>query len=215
MLVLADLTQVLDLVIAALAAAAFFAALVTIRDARKAQKEANDAHREAIEAQAQLLESTTNAYETEIAERVTTSLCNQVLQRLIRLGNIGQLLSELALAAGQEAKAHGEYDRDPKEPNPTLRHPASPVTTLLTRFEAELRIYEALGGEPQEELQAWADRQKWPTLPNSRIRDSSESRLKALAVLIGREGEELSSCSEVMRGLYNRSTGQANDSPAA
>jgi hypothetical protein len=47
-----------------------------------------------------------------MAEQLTASLRDQVLQRVIRLGIIGRLVTDVALVAGGQATEAGEFRHD-------------------------------------------------------------------------------------------------------
>lgn len=202
-----DLNVILSAVTMALALLALLAALVTIHDARGAQREANGAHRETMDQQAALLESTAAAHRREMAERLTASLRDQVLQRVIRLGNIGQLVADVALVAGKEAAEAGEFRHDVE--GPAVGAMGLAVVPLLKRLEFELQVYEDLGGDSLSELREWAVRMQWPTLPRATIMSHAKNRLLDLAEVVAREGQTLSELSRVGESLFRESNQEA------
>lgn len=183
------------LITVALAALTLVAAAITIREARLARGEASRAHRDETKEQAAL-------HREEMDERLEATLGEQTLQRLIRLGRIGELVGEVALIAGREAHDRGETKPDASRPLPAA--PNSPVITLLKRLELEIRIYESLGSEPQEELRGYVERQQWLGLPRATIQTHAEKRLQKLAELVEREGETLSTLLDLARERYER-----------
>lgn len=198
-----DLNVILSAITVGLALLALLAALVTIHDARGAQKEANRGHRESMDQQTALIESTATAHGREMAERLTASLRDQALQRVIRLGSIGHLVADVALVAGKEAVDAGEFRHDVEDP--ALGGMGSAVVPLLKRLEFELQVYEALGGDSLVKLREWAERMQWPTLPRATIMSRAQDRLLDLAEVVGREGQTLSGLSRVGESLFHES----------
>jgi hypothetical protein len=205
------LEEISSVVTVALAFAALVAAGITIRDARGARREADEAHRETMNQQAALLESTIAAHGREMAERRTASLRDQVLQRVIRLGSIGRLVADVAVIAGKEAAEAGEFRPDAE--GPALAGMGSAVVPLLKRLEFELQVYEDLGGEMLSKLHEWAERMQWPTLPRATIMSHAQSRLFDLAEVVSREGKTLSDLSQIGDSLYRDSNQEALPEP--
>lgn len=135
-------------------------------------------------------------------ERLEATLGEQALQRLIRLGRIGELVGEVALIAGREAREREETKPGGSRPLPAA--PNSPVITLLKRLELEIRIYESLGSEPQDELRGYVERQQWLGLPRATIQTHAEKRLQKLAELVEREDGTLSTILNLASERYER-----------
>lgn len=205
-----DLDAILSAVTVALALFALLAALETIRDARGARNEAEIAHRETMDQQAALLESTIAAHGREMAERLTASLRDQVLQRVILLGNIGRLVADVAVVAGGEAAEAGEFQHDAE--GPALGGLGSAVIPLLKRLEFELQVYEDLGGDSLFKLREWAERMQWPALPRATIMSHAQNRLLDLGEAVTREGKTLSELSQIGESLY-RASNQESAAP--
>jgi hypothetical protein len=199
-----SLSLVLNVITVALALGALIAAGVTIRDARQGQAGAESAHRETIEKQAALLGEIAATHQRVMHERVAASQRDQVMQRVIRLGTIGQLVADVAVVAGQEADAAGEFRHDKK--GAALGSLASAVVPMLKRLEFELGIYEELGGEPQPKLYEWADGMQSALLPRGTIMDRAEKRLRDLGELVAREGEKLIELNRVEYSLFRESS---------
>lgn len=208
MMVLADsaVAQVSALVTVVFAFLTLVAAAVTISEAKKARKEAGDAHSKTMKEQAALLNATTAAHEEEMDERLEASLSEQALQRLVRLGHMGELIAEVARVAGEEADQRGENQHDRDEPLPAA--PDSPVIALLKRLEVEIRIYEALGSEPQDALRAYAERHQWLGVSRATIQKHAEKHLGELAELVEGEDETLSKLFEQACARYERRSSQ-------
>jgi hypothetical protein len=179
-----SLSLILNVITVALALAALLAALVTIRDARAGQEDAEEAHQRATDQQAALL------------------LRGQVMQRVVQLRSMGQLVAEVAVVAGREAEDGGEFRHD--KDGPALGTLGSALVPLLQRLEFELRIYEELGGEPQPKLRKWVDRMQSPVLPRAKVMDLAQKRLRDLGAAVELEGETLIRLSEVEGSLFRR-----------
>lgn len=199
-----SLSLVLNVITVALALAALIAAGVTIRDARRGQAGAERAQQETIDKQAALLREIAATHQRVMHERVAASQRDQVMQRVIRLGTIGQLVADVAVAAGREADEAGEFRHDKEGPG--LGSLASAVVPMLKRLEFELRIYEELGGETQPKLYKWAERMQSPLLSRGTIMDRAQKRLRDLGELVAREGEKLIELNQIEYSLFRESS---------
>jgi hypothetical protein len=182
-MVIANTAATLSTVFAAIAAGAALAAIYlaaqTVKESRKASKEASAAHEAALAEQKELFQAT-NAGRREAVEAATHAFNRDLIaERMQTLSRIADRLREIADVA-----------RDERGPRPDLLTWSS-IPGIATHLEVEIALYRALRGLGSEDLISFASRAKHRGAARETIVGEAIDELAKLSALIAVERDQL------------------------
>jgi hypothetical protein len=176
-MVIADTAATLSTVFAAIAAGAALAAIYfashTVKESRKASKEASDAHEAALAEQKELFQAT-NAGRRETVEAATHAFNRDLIaERMQTLSRIADRLREIADTARSEMSYTliGE----------------SPITGISVHLEVEIGLYAAMRGLGYEDVASFASRAQHKGLARATILGDALDELQKLNALVATE----------------------------
>jgi len=141
--------QIATLIAAGAALVTIWFAKQTVTEAKKARKEAHEAHAEEMGEERKLLDATTAAHEAEMSARYKGLVTEVVMQRLTQLGTITNVLRELTDIARDE-------QRNPPQ-RTEINQPLSRIPSRKLQLGVALASYQRLGGPSMKEASAVAE----------------------------------------------------------